>query len=329
MAPKRQTLLVEDSIEEVYLIRSFLEKSGIFQVTHAQDGNLAAKLIEERNWDLVVTDLNLPGVDGYDLIRMIKSKHRSTPVLAMTGYTANHYIDQAFRAGADHVLIKPINRDEFIAKATELVGAKKEVEPKVEFALAIGALPGDIEGGCGGSLIACRERGMGVLLIPLGASTGTDDVTKEAQRRSAELMGARVINTGASVSHAENPIEHQMLLERIVRELKPVIAFIPSLADDSPHRREAHRISRVALAEVPTVLTYETGTSTAEFAPTRFLDVEASMEKKLEVLTAYADQVRPDLDAGYIQAAARHWGRHVKFGWAEAFEVMRDQGKDA
>ncbi|MSR36576.1 MAG: hypothetical protein EXR95_08035 [Gemmatimonadetes bacterium] len=95
------------------------------------------------------------------------------------------------------------------------------------------------------------------------------------------------------------------------------------------HRREAHRISRAALAEVPTVLTYETGTSTAEFAPTRFLDVEAFMEKKLEVLTAYLDQARPDLDAGYIQAAARHWGRNVKFGWAEAFEVMRDQGKDS
>ena len=52
------------------------------------------------------------------------------------------------------------------------------------------------------------------------------------------------------------------------------------------------------------------------------------MERKLQALSIYQNLSRPDLDAGYIQAAARHWGRHVRFGEAEAFEVLRDQGKD-
>jgi LmbE family N-acetylglucosaminyl deacetylase len=142
------------------------------------------------------------------------------------------------------------------------------------------------------------------------------------------MMGARIILAGAAVSQSENPSEQQMLLERIVRELKPAMAFIPSLADDNPNRREAHRLSRPAVADVPTVLAYETGSSSAQFAPTRFVDVEAFMEQKLGALTVYRDLNRPDLDPGYIQAAARHWGRHVRFGEAEAFEVLRDGGKD-
>ena len=130
------------------------------------------------------------------------------------------------------------------------------------------------------------------------------------------------------MSHADNPIEHQMLLERIVRELKPVVVLIPSLADDSPKRREAHRISRTVLPEVPTVLAYETATSTTEFRPTRFLDIGPQMQRKLEVLTAYREHGRPELDAGYVQAAARHWGPHIGFGEAEAFEVLKDDGED-
>lgn len=337
---KKQALLVEDSLEEVFLMRAFMEKTGIFQVTHAQDGDLAAKLIQERMWDLVVTDLNLPGVDGYDLIRMIKARAPATPVLAMTGYTATHYVDQAYRAGADHILHKPVNRDEFVAKVTELAGKldvvpdapkpePKKEEPKPAFVLAIGALPGDIEGGCGGTLLSARAKGQGVLLIPLSATVAADATVKEAQRRSAESMGARVIMTGTAVTEADNPAEHQLLLERIVRELKPLMAFVPSLADDNPHRREAHRISRTAVADVPIVLAYETGTSNHQFAPSRFLDVGAHIEKKLEVLTAYESQGRPDLDPEYVMAAARHWGRHVKFGEAEAFEVLRDGGTDA
>ena len=46
------------------------------------------------------------------------------------------------------------------------------------------------------------------------------------------------------------------------------------------------------------------------------------------MLTAYRAFDQPGLDAGYVQAAARHWSRHIGFGEAEAFEVLRDEGKD-
>ena len=142
-------------------------------------------------------------------------------------------------------------------------------------------------------------------------------------------MGARVIITEVSVTEADNLAEHQMLLERIVRELKPHTIMIPSQADDDPERRETYRISRAAVANVPTVLAYETATSTPDFRPNRFIDIASDMIKKLEILTPFREHARADLQAKYVQAAALHWGRHIGYGEAEAFEVLRDEGKDA
>ena len=70
---KQHVLVVEDSLEEVYMIRALLEAAGVFQITLAQDGHQAARLISERDWGLIVCDLNLPGVDGYDLIRTVRT----------------------------------------------------------------------------------------------------------------------------------------------------------------------------------------------------------------------------------------------------------------
>jgi two-component system response regulator HydG len=86
---------VEDSIQDVYLVRTFLEKTDLFQVTTSQDGYHAARLIEEHAFDLVITDLNLPGKDGYDLIRLVKVTIPDVPVIATTVYTAPHYHEDA------------------------------------------------------------------------------------------------------------------------------------------------------------------------------------------------------------------------------------------
>ena len=319
---------MEDSIEEVYLIRSFLDKTGLFQVTTSQDGDHAARLIEERPFGLIITDLNLPGKDGYELIHLVKATSPDVPVIATTGYTAPHYHEHAYRAGADHVAVKPLDRDDFLLKVLASVGMEAELLPHPSVVLAIGALSGDVEGGCGGTLLKHREHGDGVLVLPLSASTGDGDPSTDAQNRAAELMGARVIITEASVSEADNPAEHQMLLERIVRELKPHTILIPSQADDDPERRETYRISRAAVADVPTVLAYETATSTPDFRPTRFIDIAAVAIRKLEILTPFREHNRPDLQAKYVQAAALHWGRHIGYGEAEAFEVLRDEGED-
>ena len=325
---KIQILLVEDAIDEIFLVRALLEKGGPYQITTSQDGDQAARLIEKKSFDLVITDLNLPGKDGYVLIREIRAAYPKLPILATTGYTASHYLEHAYRAGANHVLVKPLDRDELLMRVAEMSGLKVAPPAPPSAVLAIGALPGDVAGGCGGTLLGFRERGDGVLVVPLSASRGDGASGAEAEHKAAELMGARVIITGASVSHAENPTEHQVLLERIIRELKPHTVFLPSQADDNPERRAAHRIGRSAAGGVGTLLSYETPTSTSDFRPNRFIDIAPTVVRKLEVLTAFRDHHRPDLEARYVQSAAIHWGRRLGFGEAEAFEVLREQGKD-
>jgi CheY-like chemotaxis protein len=322
-AKKIQILLVEDALDEIYLVRAMLEQGGPFQVTTTQDGEAASRMIEKKKFDLIITDLNLPGKDGYVLIREIKAAHPKLPILATTGYTANHYLEYAYRAGANHVMVKPLERKELLARVSELAGVKTTPATPPSAVLAIGALPGDVEGGCGGTLLGYRERGEGVLVLPLSTSTEDGGSGAEAERKAAELMGARII-----ISEAGNPSEHQLLLERLVREIKPHTVLIPSLADDNPERREAHRISRASLTTVKSVLAYETATSTSDFRPSRFVDIAPTILRKLEILGPFRAHGRPDLDPRYVQAAAVHWGRRAGFGEVEAFEVLRDEGKD-
>jgi CheY-like chemotaxis protein len=321
---KAQILLVEDSIEEVFLVRAILEQGGQYQVTTSQDGDQAARLIRETRFDLVITDLNLPGIDGYDLIRLIKKTRPDVPVLTTTGYTASHYVEHAYRAGANHVLTKPLDRDELLKRVAELVAGSGPPAPKAPVVLAIGALPGDIEWGCAGHLLACRQRGDEILLLPLRSQAGE---AIEAEKRGAARLGARIIATEQPAPGAEGTKAHHMLFERIVRDLNPYLALIPSLADDDVARREAHRISRVAVADVGTVLAYETPTSNAEFHPDHFVDIARHLDRKLDALSGYLTRGRPDLDPGFVEAAARYWGKHVGFGLAEAFEALKEPEK--
>ncbi len=321
-----RVLLAEDAVQQALLLRTILEAMGM-SVSVAQDGNHATTLLEEQEFDLLVTDLNLPGIDGFELTRLSKMLHPDVPVLALTGYTNPGYVEEAYRAGVDDVLIKPVDRDDLEAHIRALSIPARSGKP-LEAVLAVGGLPGDVELGCGGTLLQHITRGDEVLIVPLALGPGGKGAN--IVRKAAEMLGARVIVTESSVSHADDPSEHQLLLERLVREIKPHTVFLPSLGDDVPDRREAHRISRTAVNEVPNLYAYETASTTPQFHPSRFVDVGQEMVRKLEALTPYGvpPMARPELRPAFAQAQGRYWGRFIHFGEAEAFEVLRVDGSD-
>jgi len=119
---KVRVLLVEDAIDHALLVQAFLAGLPGAAVTHSQDGDQALRLLESERWDLVVADLNVPGADGFEVIRAAKAVDRHRPVLATTGYTQEHYWDQAFRAGADQVMVKPLEREDFLNRVRTLLG---------------------------------------------------------------------------------------------------------------------------------------------------------------------------------------------------------------
>ena len=76
---KAQVLVVEDNLTDAILIRSLLEQDERLRVTLAQDGIRGCQLVEGQRWDLVVTDINLPGRDGIEVIQACKASQPLTP----------------------------------------------------------------------------------------------------------------------------------------------------------------------------------------------------------------------------------------------------------
>jgi len=116
-------LIVDDDQELNDLIKQFLDKRyPDFTVNQAYDGFDAGRAIAEYKPDVVLLDLNLPGVDGYKLCRSIKAdENLSRPiVIAITGMDEPGVESRANEAGADTLLRKPLKLDDFPALIEEL-----------------------------------------------------------------------------------------------------------------------------------------------------------------------------------------------------------------
>jgi two-component system, NtrC family, response regulator HydG len=320
-----RVLFVEDAFDQALLVKAFLQSRGGFEVTHSQDGLHAVTLLKEREWDLVITDLNLPGIDGFEVCRVARTVAKPPPVLAVTGYTGAHYQEEAFRAGATELLTKPLDRDEFLGKVADLTGSGgPPTLAQQRVVLAVGGLVGDSEMGCGGTLVKEREQGAAVIIVPLCRDEmDASGYGLQGAMKAAAILGARVVVDELALDDTQRRVA---LLDRLVRDTRPEVVFIPAMDDAHPARREAFRIAKMLLPKVPRMLTYQTATTGMEFRPSRFEDVADQMVQKMEALAAYqaAGAPRMDLAPRLAQAFARYWGRFERFGEVEAFEVMSD-----
>jgi two-component system chemotaxis response regulator CheY len=122
-APReRLVLVVEDDPETREFYRTVLMRDG-FATDEAHNGFQALEKAVASPPDLVVTDISVPGIDGIELCRQLRMTPttRDVPVLAVTGYGDRHYPDRVIQAGANQVLIKPLNPDVLVAEARRLV----------------------------------------------------------------------------------------------------------------------------------------------------------------------------------------------------------------
>ena len=116
-------LLVEDDRDGRLLVTEWLEQAG-FRVAQAHNGLQALERAVETTPDVVVTDLNIPGIDGYELTRRLKQdpRTRDVPVLAVTGYAAFAADpSRAHRAGCQAVLSKPCTAEDLETAVRRLI----------------------------------------------------------------------------------------------------------------------------------------------------------------------------------------------------------------
>ncbi|MDH5589079.1 MAG: response regulator [Gemmatimonadota bacterium] len=318
-----RVLLVEDAFDQAFLVKNFLRPTGLFDITYSQDGDRAADLLKDKEFDILITDLNLPGVSGFELIRLARAMNPDMPVLATTGYTASTYQEQAYRAGTDDLLLKPLNRSALVSRVKSMLSHKLVVGTGNTAVLALGGLMGDVEMGCGGTLSKARAQGKEVMIIPLCRSEACSDPgAMDTARRAAGILGAKLLVEESSLTDPARRVE---LVERVVEDMEPEMIYVPAVEENDPVRREAVQVAQVANTYSAVVRGYQTATSGLDFRPDQFEDVSNQMKLKLEALTVYGDSEsnRSDLTPHMAQVYARYWGRLSEFSEVEAFETIR------
>jgi two-component system response regulator AtoC len=113
-APRPRVLVVDDKENMVRLLERVLGEGG-FEVEGAEDGARALALAATRPYDVVVTDIRMPGADGFEVLGAVKARAPSTEVVLMTGYATVADAVRAMKHGAFDYLEKPFDPDAALA----------------------------------------------------------------------------------------------------------------------------------------------------------------------------------------------------------------------
>lgn len=124
-APRRfRALVVDDERDFRYLMMVFLKRSGLpMDVDMAADGFEALKYAQRTPPDLIVLDVMMPGMDGFEVCRRIRNdpRTRDIPVIILTALDEAADRARAFEAGTDDFLSKPFDRAEMIARVRRIL----------------------------------------------------------------------------------------------------------------------------------------------------------------------------------------------------------------
>ena len=124
MTEGRHILIVDDYPDALDIWAFYLRALG-YQVSTAGDGAAAIAQAERLLPDLIVLDLELPRVSGFDVARRLRSNAdtRHIPLIAATGYSHTQQLDRARAAGFDHIVIKPCDPDVLVEQIERLLAA--------------------------------------------------------------------------------------------------------------------------------------------------------------------------------------------------------------
>lgn len=108
-------LLIEDNEQNRYLTTFLLERNG-YQVISAFDGPRGVELAKKINADLILLDIQLPGMDGYAVAQALRAMEplRNTPIIAVTSYAMVGDREKTIAAGCNGYIEKPINPETFV-----------------------------------------------------------------------------------------------------------------------------------------------------------------------------------------------------------------------
>ncbi len=118
----KRVLIVEDNAANRALVTIFLRRDG-YRVSLAENGLRGIELAQAERPDMILMDLEMPGMDGWEATRLLKADPATSriPVVALTAHTAKEDIDNAINAGFDGFVTKPISHARLMEKVNSFL----------------------------------------------------------------------------------------------------------------------------------------------------------------------------------------------------------------
>ena len=326
-APDAQLLVVEDDeVVATFLVELLGRLGSVHWTTTAEQ---ALTVTATRDWDVVISDIDLPGMNGLEFLGALRAGQPLVAALVLSGHSSFDHAVAALRAGADDYLTKPVDPVALLEKARAMIAVTRERRAKgQEVVLAVGAHPDDVEIGVGGVLLRHAAQGHRVTILTLtgGEQGGVAADRAQESRRAADLLSARLVHADledTSVSEGGRTIE---TIRRVIEEIRPTTVYTHTIRDVHQDHRNAHNATLVAARGISRVFCYQAPSSTVDFHPTRFVAIDEYLDRKIEVIQAYASQVavRGYLDEELLRSTARYWGRFTQARYVEPLEIVRD-----
>lgn len=115
-------LIVDDFSTMRRIIRGLLKEMGCHQADEAEDGVIALDMLRADRYDFVISDINMPRVNGYELLRQIRAdaKLKDLPVLLITSEASKDEVLQAIRLGANGTILKPLTKSSLEEKVRNI-----------------------------------------------------------------------------------------------------------------------------------------------------------------------------------------------------------------
>jgi CheY-like chemotaxis protein len=126
-------LYVEDNDDNVYMLKMRLELLDEFEIAVAENGGTGCAMAVTERPDLILMDLELPDVDGWEATRRLRSnpQTRDIPIIALSAHALSGSREKALAAGCDEFDTKPIDFERLLATMRRLLQAKRRVADSI------------------------------------------------------------------------------------------------------------------------------------------------------------------------------------------------------
>lgn len=224
-----RVLVIEDTPASAKLVEAFLHAMGITAVTHAADGARGLALAAEMAPDLVILDLMMPGMDGFEVCRRLRADQdgNDLPILVQTALGSADERNRVFAMGASDLVTKPLNVQEFMARVRLLLDNRALVR-----SLRVERVRRDHD-------LALAAATQQALLPPPGlldaihAETGVrvEGLARPSQELGGDLWGLRRLDGGRFAVFTADFAGHGVQAALNVFRLHTLLSGLPPLDD--------------------------------------------------------------------------------------------------